>query len=146
MISFNDFVEATRESEAQAIALNTYDTYLRSHENTMKKIPDAPPPYPITEDKIRGFLHYKLNQNEYNARKCGGTFWNDHFRLKKWKCQNIYQMANLSLSQYDIMQQSINSQIKSNQSTNSLLHSRNEGIQENDFEIIFQVSVFFIYI
>ena len=68
MISFNDFVEATRESEAQAIALsslNTYDTYLRSYENTMKKIPDAPPPYPITEDKIRGFLHYKLNQSEH---------------------------------------------------------------------------------
>lgn len=67
MCFFDSFVEATICEEVNSKSMSTvetYNRYLTSYSNTMQMIPDAPPPFPIDEHKIRGFLHYKINVSE----------------------------------------------------------------------------------
>ena len=87
-MSFNDYIEATRKAESNAIAassLQTYEGYLNSYKNTMESLENAPPPYPITEEKIRGFLHYKLNvcsnKIEYNTFKLFVASFSHYFMI-----------------------------------------------------------------
>jgi integrase len=58
-MEFHQLVAMSRVQESSALRPNSrmvYDSYLRSYENKMSEIGEEP--YPITEDKMRGFIMY----------------------------------------------------------------------------------------
>ena len=60
-MAFSSFVSQSKDVEKNSLAPNTRNTYLSqlaSYEKYMGTIPEAPPPYPITEEKVRGFIEW----------------------------------------------------------------------------------------
>lgn len=64
-MNFDEIVAQSHLIEKSCIAASTqksYDSLIKSYKNGMEQIPGAPPPFPITEEKLRGFLTwYKMN-------------------------------------------------------------------------------------
>ena len=58
---FQQFINQSHEDEINSIrpnSLNTYKSYLESYAKKMKTIDGAPEPFPLNEEKIRGFIVY----------------------------------------------------------------------------------------
>lgn len=65
-MKFSSFIEKSHQVEQSCIAPSTAKSYaalLRSYEATITKIEDAPAPFPLTEEKVRGFLCFYRERN-----------------------------------------------------------------------------------
>ena len=63
-MDFSSFVKDSYKFDQNTIAPNTkksYQSCLNSYAKFMDKIPSAPPPFPLTDEKVRGFLNFKIN-------------------------------------------------------------------------------------
>ena len=63
-MNFQEMVKETTLAECNSIrpqSLSTYKSYLKMYENIMQEIPNSPTPYPLNDEKMRGFLYYLLN-------------------------------------------------------------------------------------
>ena len=63
-MNFEEMIQKTVQEEENSIrpqSLSTYNSYLHSYEELLKKIKCSPEPFPLNEKKMRGFIYYITN-------------------------------------------------------------------------------------